>query len=235
MRLTKNILALCLGLIALQSSAQTATPYVEVRGEASAKLTPNKIEVNITLSEEPSKGKYSIELQEGQLSAALKSIGVDAKESLALRSQSSTTQKRKGTYQYKNLLLTLSSPEELSELFTEVANTNIANVSLYRAINTNTEAVRDSLRIEALKSAKATAEKLAGALDQSIGSAIQIEDYSSGGDAYNYSNFSMLRSAKMDEASAGALPTDLELQQINITQTLSVRFKLNESEVVCNN
>ncbi len=232
MKLQKSILALTLLLAAVTVKAQSTTPipFVEVSGEASTELAPNQIEILITLSEEPSKGKFSIDFQEQQLASILKSSNIDAKKHLTLRSQSSTTQKRKDAYQYKSYMLTLSNVEELREFFDEAAQSNITDVRLYRAINNRTDAVRDSLRVEAIIKAKAKATTLADALGQSISSAIQVTDYSGGGDVYNYgSQPMMLRSSKSMADSAESIPTDLELEPIKISQSLTVRFKLEEA------
>ncbi len=201
-------------------------PYIEVRGSANATVEPNKIDVAISLSEAPSKGKITLKHQEDALAKALKAADIDVKKQLKVVSQSSVGEKRKTIYQFKNYLLTLSSAEQLADVFSAFDEFGVANASVQKTYNDSMEMIRQNLRIEAMKNAQQTATTLTEAVGQTIGSAIQINDYSSDAPVANYTLARTQSKLLGDSQEAVELPQDLSLKPIQITQTITVRFQL---------
>ncbi len=227
MKLKRLIVALLVATTSIASYAQEAncTPYIEVRGEASAMLKPNKIEVQISLSEEPSKGKVSLASQESTLAKALKAAGVDIKKQLTVTGQSSDVAKRNDTYQYKTFSLMLTSPEEVQAVFDQLSAHSIADARITKLSNDDTEMTRNKLRVEAMQEAQKIAATLSAGVGQSIGAAIQIIDYSGGGDATTYADGMMLMRSNA-KAMTGGIPDDLGVKQIELNQSVTVRFLL---------
>lgn len=221
--------AACAVLSVATASAQTVAieqqkPYIEVRGTAKTTIAPNKIEVAVQLSELPSKGKVTLAEQEKQLATALAEAGVDVKKQLVVTSQSTSGDKRKISYQFKNYLLTVSTAEELGAVFTAFDAHGIQNAKVQRVTNDSQEAVKMQMRVEAMKNAQLTASTLAEAVGQTIGDAILVTDYNGGMDSYG-NDFTMVRSAKVMMMSE-AMPADLQMRPIEVEQNVTVRFLL---------
>lgn len=219
------VVALGFGFI---GTAAAQTPYVEVRGNASTTVAPNKIEVVVKLNEEQSKGRVKLATLERQFATALRACGISAKDDVSVISQSSVGNKAKSSYLFKNYLVTLATAEELATFFDELKKNEINSAFVQRVVNTEVDEIRSELRIEAMKNARAKAEELSAALGQGIGVAIQITDYSSGGDAVAYTGGGiMMRSnAYMDSAESAELSSEVDFKPIEVEQSVSVRFEL---------
>jgi len=64
-------------------------PYLETAATYTTEVTPDRIFLNITISEKDTKGKKSIEVIENQMVTALNSIGIDTKKQLSVADLSS--------------------------------------------------------------------------------------------------------------------------------------------------
>lgn len=208
-------------------SAQTPATYVEVRASASQEVTPNKIEIAISLNEADSKGKVTLKTQQDALAQALCNAGIDAKQSLVIVSQSSQAAKRSNTYQYINYLLTVSSAEELRLVFEEFASQGVSGVRVQRVANDSIEQVTSQLRAEAMQKAQRIARELAQAVGQSIGAALTIEYYSNSDEVSSYTTGALLmRSNTMGQDSVPELPADLGIRPISVRESVEVKFAL---------
>lgn len=222
----KLILASLMAIFALGAAAQQQldVPYIEVQGKATRLVEPNRVEVRITLSEAPSKGKVKLESLESQLATALKQAGVDASKQLVVLSQSSAAQKRSSAYQFKSYLLTLSSADEMSAVFDALAANNVQDASVVRTYNTDQAAIDKEMQVEAMKNSQEMAQNLAAAVGQTIGKAIQIQ-YWNNTPAPFLSDNMLMRSAKV--AVEGAeLPDDVKMRPINAQCNVTVRYLL---------
>lgn len=218
---------LILGTSAMTFAQNTLTienpqPYIEVTGTATTRVKPNKIEVSVTLNEADNKGKTTLAQLERALANALQEAGVDANTQLVVTDQSSSGEKKKTIYQYKSYLVTLASGAEVSSLFESLKSNGISNANVVNTTRTDLEQLQQAGKIEAVKNAQANASALAGAVNQTIGKAIMIQDYST---PYMplYRNTMMVKS----EASADTVLADTEFQDIRIDHRVTVRFILD--------
>lgn len=218
-------------IMALGATAQGQdnTPYVEVRGTASRLVEPNRIEVLVSLNEADSKGKIKLSALESDLASALKKAGVDASKQLVISSQSSAAQKKAGSFQFKNFLLTLTSANQLEAVFEAFASSGVQNAQIMRMYNVNQKSITAELQVEAMKDSRQTAETLASAIDQKIGSAIQIQ-YWDNPITPIYMSDNMLRTKSAGVESAPALPDDLKLKPVNIQVSVTVRYFLSSKK-----
>lgn len=226
----KNIFIALVAVMVLGLQSATAqngennTPYIEVRGAASTTLAPNKIEVNITLSESDSKGKIKLSELENGLAKALKDAGVDASKQLVVTGQSSAAEKRNNAFQYKSYTLTLTSAEAVDEVFNAFAENGVSNARMGRISNDKQSEVEAKMKVEAILNAKKTATMLVEALGQKIGEAILVQDFSTSPVMYD-GDFGVLRASKAVNGEA-SLPSDLGIRPITVQQSISVRFAL---------
>lgn len=202
------------------------TPYVEVRGSASMAVEPNKIEVNITISQADSKGKTTLAELESQLAAALKKVGINDSKQLVITSQSSDAAKRNNIYQFKSYTLTVSSAQELANVFEAFAQYGVANAYVGRMWNDKQSQYEAQVKAQAMQNAQKSATVLSESIGQSIGKAIMIQDFSSSPSPMDNGGLMMSRSsfAKSDGAT---LSDDVAMRKINIVQSVTVRFALN--------
>lgn len=163
---------------ALPLSAQMSeTPCVEVVGYASAEVEPNEIWVRITIDERESNSKVRLIDLERKMLSILNGMGVDTEESLFVDGFSGTNYKRNNGVLYKNYTLKLTSAEQVTEAFGKLQDVGINRLSVTKTGRSDVAEIKSKLRVEAMKSAKARAEELAGAIGQSVGMAIYINDY----------------------------------------------------------
>ncbi|MEG1606724.1 MAG: SIMPL domain-containing protein [Mucinivorans sp.] len=224
----KLILSLTLAFFMFQSFAQEqqpSRPYVEVSGSAFTMLQPNRIDISITLSEAPSKGKITLSAQQESLSKALKEAGIDIEKQLVVVSQSSAIEKKTIAYQFKNYQLTLTSADELSTVFNAFDQNGITTAEVTRMWNNTQAEVEQGLKIQAVKNAKATASALSDAIGQKIGKAIYIQDYS-----YSTPQFDNVMVRGLAKANTAAVEPEsfsqLQVKSIRLKQSVMVRFIL---------
>lgn len=226
----KKIFLVVVAFMAITAAtAQNCTPpqdYVEVRGVAKAMVDPNKAEISVTLNQADSKGKITMAELEGQLAKALKDAGVDASKQLVLVNQTSEAQKRDKAYQFKSYILTVYSATEAQNVFNVFADNGVKNATITKIWNDKQDEIQEKLKIEAMLNAQNTAKALTGAIGQTIGTAIQITDYSYNEDALLVNNFSV-RSKSADTAGVESLPS-MDFKKIKIERSVTVRFLLNK-------
>ena len=218
--------AMSLGLASAQEKNEA---YVEINGSAKVKVIPDRAEIEITLREGDLKGKYSLKEWEDKLALALVNAGVDAKKQLSLYRQYLSPAKRKTINQYKTFKLEVYTAEEAQNVMDELIANEISSGRLTKVWLANRDAVADSLKIEAIKSAKHDASVLAEAIGQSIGSATRINYYPSR-PAVVYRNL-MLKSSATEtmaiaEDATPALP-QINFEEIEIEENVTVQFILN--------
>lgn len=224
----KLIFLSLLAIMALGATAQEQDnmPYVEVRGTASRLVEPNRIEVLVSLNEADSKGKIKLSELESDLANALKKSGVDASKQLVISSQSSSAQKKSGSLQFKNFLLTLTSANQLDEVFEAFASSGVQNAQIMRMYNVDQKSIVAELQVEAMTNSMQTAQTLALAIGQKIGSAIQIQ-YWDNPISPIYMSDNMLRTKSAGMESAPELPDDVKLKPINMQVSVTVRYFLS--------
>ena len=199
--------------------------YIEVNGNASAMVEPNKAEILISLSEADSKGKTTMATLESQLAKALQQAGIDVKKQLVITGQSSAAQKKSKSYLFKNYRLTVSSAEEAETVFNALGENSIQNATLNRVWNDKLKDINDSLKVEAFNAAKANAQLLAKTAGQPLGGVLMINCYSYDNDFSAVVNDRMLSTKSVSEGG------DMELgsvgfQKIKVQQNITVRFEL---------
>ena len=68
-------------------------PYLEVQGKADTLVTPNRIYIDVLISEKDVKGKKSVEELENDMLTKLKSLGIDVDKNVAMQDMMSNYKK----------------------------------------------------------------------------------------------------------------------------------------------
>ena len=237
MKTTLNLIALV--LFTTMVSAQIGTknfidqPYIEVTGQSEKEITPNEIYLKIVLDEQDKKGKISIEKQENQMLAKLKSLNIDLDKNLTVldfdgfykrKFLGSNEVTKKKSYQ-----LIVNDGKTLGEVYRALDAIDVSNIDIVKVSHSDLESLKRANKLEALKAAKDKASDYAEAIDQSIGHALFIQEVN------NYNNYrydsntlnEVVVTAYGTKASKAEEIVDLNIKPIILKSTILARFTLN--------
>ena len=206
--------------------------YVEVTGYAERNVTPDTFYLTIVIAEKDSKGKISVETQQREMIASLQRAGIDTDRQLTMVDMTGEYFRKSNTLMTAQYRLKLTSAADVRKVCTMLGDMGISSVTLRSVSYSKIADVRNEVRVESIRNARAKAEQLAGALEQSVGSCIRINDYSREGaeevvTAYN------ARAMKMAANADGMMDEDddvLEFKPIKVTANVNARFVLLDAK-----
>jgi uncharacterized protein len=203
-------------------------PYVEVTGKAEMEIVPDEIYLNITIDENDSKGKITVEQLEKEMIKKLKELNIDIEKQLKVKDIASNFQKyflKKTEIQTsKEYQLLLHDGLTVAKVFIQLESVGISNIEIEKVDHSEIEKYRQEVKINAIKAAKEKAGQLAEAIGQTIGKAIYIQEIENVYMAKAFANTVMLRgvSSLKDEEE---LP-NLEFEKIPLEYSVQVYFEL---------
>lgn len=164
-----------------QNIVQENQPFIEVIGTAIREVVPDKISIEINLSEKVINRKnYTIVEQENNLRAKLSALDINLdqlslsdSESIILRNKRRET----GVKLTKEFILVVSNSEEVSKVFKALNEININEASIIKTENTQIDTIRKEVRIAAIKAAKEKANYLLEAIDETLGKPMEVREY----------------------------------------------------------
>ena len=155
-------------------------PYIEVTGTAKREVVPDKIFITITLKEKTIDRKtYTIQEQENVLKSIVSSLNIGMDKLSLSDSNSKVFYKRrreKGILLSKEYVLEVSNPQQVDIVFESLSNNNIKEASITKTEHSEIIQIRKEVRIDAIKAAKEKAEYLLLAIDEELGSPIEITE-----------------------------------------------------------
>jgi uncharacterized protein YggE len=176
------LLTVAVCLLTATAFAQTNTEkrVIEVTGSAETLITPNEFTFKITLLERmENKQKLTIEMQEAKLKEELANLGVDVQKDLTIFDLTSVYISRKktkdtlGSKDYRLKLKDLAKIEKLQEIADRL---NVANLDLVESTHSELTRFRKETKMEAVKAAKAKAEYMLGAIGETVGKSVFIQE-----------------------------------------------------------
>ncbi|TDL99225.1 MAG: hypothetical protein C4K58_08075 [Flavobacteriaceae bacterium] len=204
--------------------------FIEVQGESKKEIEPDEIYINIYLSEDQSKGKETVAVQEKKLMAIVSKLGIDAKN-LVLTGGSSQYNNylvnRDGNSTYKSYSLKTKSALEASKVLYELDLAKVNGASIGSVDHSQRKTFEAETRIAAIKDAKAKAKELTSALGNTLGNPLVIRES-------NYYNAPVYAKAAyaMDAAvEAAGTPydqgfEDMSYKKITIQSTVNATFEI---------
>ena len=182
-----NLLSFCLLFSFAVGTAQNKNfldvPYLETSARVDTLVTPDKIYLNITITEKDSKGKKSVEEQENKMAQAFRGLGIDLDKQLFIKDLSSNFKKYflrgKDVLKSKRFSLLVYSGKQAGEALQALEKLDIANVYMEKTEYSKMEALELDLKSRAVAKAKKKAAALTKPLGQSVGQALHILDNSS--------------------------------------------------------
>ncbi len=206
-------------------------PYIEVTGTAKREVVPNRIFITILLKEKTiDKKTYTIQQQENALRSIIESLNIGM-DKLALSDSNSQIfykrRREKGVVLSKEYVLEVSTLQQLNSVFESLNNNNIKEASVTKTEHSEIIQIRKEVRIDAIKAAKEKAEYLLSAIDEEIGSPIEISEDIGTGSLSPYSNGeNRANSRYLSESSLN----DVNFKTIEVRFSYYVRFGIKEKE-----
>ena len=228
----KSIVSIALCAITLSSMAQKSfldVPYIELNGYADTLITPNEIFIKITISEADTKDRISIEELERKMVAGLKQLNINTEKELTTSNIQSNYRyyvlKQKDVLKSKEYTLKVGDAVTATKVFMKLEELGIANTQIEKVGHSEIVAIRNSCRTRAILNAKDKAIALTKPINQNLGPALLISDYSNEGDGQvqveRTGNVRMM----MASAETAELPL-IDFEKIRVTLSVAVKFLL---------
>ena len=232
----KNLLYTLLLLITINTFSQTKSiyekPFIEVSGQADTLVLPNKIWINVLLTEKDSKGKKSVEDLEKEMIQKLKEIGINTDKNVSVSDMSSNFKiyllKQNDVFKSKSYSVLVGDAKTASKVFLGLEKIGISNVQIEKVEKDQQKNIRLLINEKAVLRAKQIAESLTKPLSQKVGNAIQINNFE------DISNQLMgnvagiaIRTGGSDYSEESINQPNIEFEKIKIVSNVQVLFILD--------
>jgi uncharacterized protein YggE len=227
----KLSIAILLVSIAFTGFAQSVDlrRKIEVNGSAEREVTPDIINVSISLKEYmDGKNKVTISQLEGQLEKAVTEAGI-AKADFTINNLSSynyTVQKKKNPdfLASKQYLIKFHDLNRFNQIMSKIDAKGIQTTNIDSYDYSKMDELKNELKLKALLSAKEKATYLLAGIGEKLGGAIDIVEND------DNNNFQAPRPvmymAKASLADAPAPESDIDVKQIKLTFSVHVVFEI---------
>lgn len=174
-------------------STETEKPYIEVVGTAEREIIPNEIYITINIQERiEKKEKVSIEKQEEELKAAMKSIDIPL-ENLSLSFANShyvdISWSKRDIITKVEYILKVDDALSLGRVFEKLNQIKIVDARISKIDHSEIETLQKEIRIEAIKSAKDKADYLLNAIGEETGKPQIIREEHVGSYSINHQGY----------------------------------------------
>ena len=232
----KKLTLFILLIIATKSISQTKTfidvPYIETSAKVDTLVIPDRIYLNISITEKDTKGKVSVEELESKMNEKFKSMGINIETQLSLNDLGSNYKKyffkQQDILKNKNYTLLLYDAKISGKVLIALEEMEISNVILERTEYSKADKMILTLKTKAIEKAKSQAIAMTKPLNQKVGNAIFISDYNAeilrglAGSAAGIK----IRGANSISEKKEYVSADIEFEKIKIQTELNVKFKI---------
>ncbi|AWM14972.1 SIMPL domain-containing protein [Flavobacterium sediminis] len=227
----KNLFFILL-FIPLVSLAQvndfTKTPQLQTKATYTTEVIPDKITLSITLSEQNTKGKVSVEELEKRMEKVLLENNVDIQKQLTLKDISSNFKdyflKKTDIQKTKNYQLEIFDAVSAGTILKELESQEISNVELLKTEYSKIEELKIELKGKAILKAKKQAEEMVKNLNQELGPAIYISDLET--NIFGRASGLNVRGLNSISNQINGDDLDISFDKIRIEATVTVYFAL---------
>jgi len=208
-------------------------PFVETASKKDTLVMPDRIYLNIMLTEKDTKGKTSTEDLEKKMAARLKALGVDLDKQLSLSDVSSNFKKyflkQKDVLKAKLYVLLVYDADTAGRVIAALEEEDISNVSLDRTEYSKIETLKLALKGLAAQKAKETAAAMLKPLGQKPGAVLFVSDL-----GVNYTGILQGQAAGIRIRGVGSIsyndkeyvPLGIEFEKIKVEAEVQVKFKI---------
>lgn len=209
-------------------------PYIEVTGEIETEIIPNEIYLNINLNENDKKGKLSVEEQENQMIAVLKSLNINLEKNFSILDFDGYYQRKfladNEVTKIKRYELIVNDGKTLGMVYEALDRIDISNISITKTAHSDIENIKRETKLKALKIAKEKAMDYAKVIDQSIGKTLYIQEMNNGtiNSLPGTANGIMIRGLSSSFKETNNVKFEnLNFKPIIVSSTVLARFALN--------
>jgi len=230
----KKITLLFILIISASSFSQTKNfldlPYIETAAKVDTLVIPDRIYLNISFFEKDSKGKMSVEELENKMNEKLKEIGINTEKQLTLNDLASNYKKyflkQQDVQKNKNYTLLVYNAQIAGKVILALEEIEISNVFLEKTEYSKAEEMILILKGEAILKAKNQAIAMTKPLNQKLGNAIYISDYSNNINLLNgrVSGIQIRGNRSLEKEKYE--PINIEFEKIKIESEVKATFKL---------
>ena len=226
-----TIIALCIvSFVFSQTKNFIDQPYLETSAEADTLVIPDRIYLKITISENDTKNKKSVEELENIMVQKLKNLGIDTNKQLLMNDLASNYKKyvlkTSDVMKTKSYDLLVFDGLTAGKVIQELENEDISNIQLLKTQHSQEEKILADLKKRAIIKAKKNANNIANAIGQKVGNAIFISDskinLNLNSNAFLNTSFGYNAPKQKEEFE----PADLNFRKIGFSASLSATFKL---------
>lgn len=230
----KNLLSVFLLLLSVLMYSQTKNfidqPYIETSAESDTLVIPDRIYLKITISENDTKNKKSVEELENQMVQKLSSLGIDINKQLLMNDLRSGYKKYiiKSTdiMKTKSYDLVIYDGLTAGKVIQELEKIDISNIQLIKTQSSQKDKILNDLKRKAIIKAKKNATLLANSIGQKVSTAIFISDFETTNSESNLFVNTALGYNKNKSEDNDFQPSDLNFRKIPFSSGVSVKFKL---------
>jgi hypothetical protein len=208
-------------------------PYLEVQGKADTLVTPNRIYIDVLISEKDTKGKKSVEELESEMLNKLKSLGIDTEKNVTMQDMMSNYKKfflkQTDIQKAKSYSILVYDAKSTAKVFMGLEELGISNVRIDKLEHSEEAKLQLLMNTKAMENAKANAISFTKPLGQNIGKALfvsQIKINSYRGNA----NQIRIRGLALQEVAyktkSNEYNENIEFEKITIASDVNVRFAL---------
>ena len=226
-----SIISLCIvSFVFSQTKNFIDQPYLETSAEADTLVIPDRIYLKITISENDTKNKKSVEELENIMVQKLKNLGIDTNKQLLMNNLASNYKKyvlkTSDVMKTKSYDLLVFDGLTAGKVIQELENEDISNIQLLKTQHSQEEKILADLKKRAIIKAKKNANNIANAIGQKVGNAIFISDskinLNLNSNAFLNTSFGYNAPKQKEEFE----PADLNFRKIGFSASLSATFKL---------
>jgi hypothetical protein len=208
-------------------------PYLEVQGKADTLVTPNRIYIDVLISEKDVKGKKSVEELENDMLTKLKSIGIDVDKNVAMQDMMSNYKKfflkQTDIQKSKSYSILVYDAKTTAKVFIGLEEVGLSNVRIDKLEHSEEKKLQLLMNSKAIENAKDNAVSFTKSLGQTVGKAIFIGNVSEGIIKRNYtgSTIRIRGNSSQKNFDAKDYNTNIEFEKITISSEIGVRFALD--------
>ncbi|WP_295334793.1 SIMPL domain-containing protein [Flavobacterium sp.] len=207
-------------------------PYLEVHGKADTLVTPNRIYIDVLISEKDTKGKKSVEELENEMLNKLQSLGIDTEKNVTMQDMMSNYKKfflkQTDIQKAKSYSILVYDAKATAKVFIGLEEVGISNVRIDKLEHSEEAKLQLLMNTKAMENAKANAVSFTKPLGQNIGKALFVSQHKNV--AYR-GNVNQIRirgyaSERKYDAQSDKYNTEIEFEKITVTSEVITRFAL---------
>ena len=234
MKIFKFILTLLItNTIFSQSKNFIDVPYIETSAKIDTLVTPDKIYLNILITEKDTKGKISVEELEQKMIDKLKTSGIDVSKQVTLTDLASNFKKyflkQQDVQKSKLYSVLIYDAKTAGKVIAALEGENISNIKLEKTEFSKIENLKLEMKSKAILKAKKNAEHMLKALNQKVGNILFISDFSENieNSLQGYVSGIRIRSAsRINRYQSEVEAPEIEFEKIKVQTEVYVKFKI---------